>query len=227
MKKIIYFLFFIYLYISCQSDTKNNDLLKVKIVGLKKGTVYLNTIENGKMIPADSIRTKGRNELVFDLRAYEPRLMALTLKEQPENYLLFFADDTINTIQTSLRKFGLDTIVHSGINYRQWMAYRHMLSQYNDRKLDLIKEEMEAVKNNDTSRLNDIRKKLFSLERKRIKYALHFSFTHKNLPIGAYVAATELQGNKKLLDTLYSSLPDKIKSSLYGKQIKSMLDTMK
>jgi hypothetical protein len=227
MRRILLFLGLGFLIIACKGKKNSKDIVEGRITGLKKGTVYLNKIERGKLIPVDSVQVKGTDKFSFDLTAYEPQLMAITLKEnENKSYILFFADDTVNTVKTSLRKFGIDKVVEGGENHRKWIEYREMIRQYNDRKLDWVKENFEAAKNKDTAELNKTTEALKSLEKRRVLYALNYSFTHKDLPVGAYVALKELALNPKLLDTVYRAMNDRMKRSYYGKQIKSVLDSL-
>ena len=214
--------------LSCTNGKNKDDVLRGRIIGLKKGTVYLNKIEHGKPVPVDSLRIKGTDEFEFDLSGYEPQLMAITLKENKKgDYVLFFADDTVNTVKTSLRKFGIEKTATGGENFRKWTAFKEMMSQYHDRKLDLIKEKFQASKNRDTAGLNEIEKELQSLEKRRLLYALNFSFTNKDLPVGAYVAYTQLRQSRPLLDTVFKAMNNDIKQSYYGKQIGAVLDSLK
>ncbi len=224
MKKVWIFGMIITMF-SCKTDKQNKDILQGQIVGLKKGTVYLNRVENDTLIAVDSVSVKGDDSFTFDLTPYEPQLMAVTLKEDTDReYILMFTDDTVNLLKTSLRKYGVEKVLSGGENFRKWQEYKQILRQYNDKKLDLIKEEVEAVRQKDSQLHNQVKEQLFSLEKRRIKYALNFSISNKHLPVGAYVALKELTSSRRLLDTVYKSLNPDIRQSLYGQKIKRLLN---
>ncbi len=227
MKKSIYFFsIFIFLLTSCQKESLKNDRVDIRINGFKKGKVFLNKLKNGLPEPVDSITVKGTDSISFDLSAFEPQLMLITIKDIPNKYILFFSDDTVNKIYTSLAKFGLEKYLLGGNNLKKWQYYQEMVRTYNDRKLDLMKEEFEASQKNDTAKLNKIRKKTVELDKRIKRFALNFVFENKNLPVSAYAALVEFHNNPEILDTIYKSFPQRVKQSLYAKEIKKILDSI-
>ena len=227
MKSLIYFvLTFVFLLISCQKESQITDRVDIRINGFKKGTVFLNKLENGLPEPVDSIKVKGTDSISFDLSAFEPQLMLITIEDIPNRYILFFSDDTINKIYTSLAKFGLEKFLSGGDNLKKWQYYQEMVQTYNDRKLDLMKEEFDASQNKDTARLTEVREKMTSLDKRIKRFALNFVFENKNLPVSAYAALVEFHNNPQILDTVYKSFPQNIKQSLYAQEIKKILDSV-
>ncbi len=222
MKKLaIVFVLFLTVF-SCNKKNSSAEL-KGKIVGFRKGTLVLNRVENDSLIPVDSISVKTTDgSFSFDLSGMEPQLMVLTVKERPGDYLAFFTDDTVITLQTTLEHFGVDKYIHGGENTRLWKDYRKILKQYNDHKLDLIEKRLKMKSNVPDSIKIKWEKEARSLEKRRKLYALNFAIRHADKPVAAYVALTEFRTNRKALDTIYNSLTPEVKNSYYGKQIRKM-----
>ena len=54
-------------------------------------------------------------------------------------------------------------------------------------------------------------------------YTVNFAMSNKNFEVSPYVAVNQIaDANTSYLDTIYSSLPSKIKDSKYGKQLKKL-----
>jgi len=204
----------------------NKPHIEGKIIGLKKGTVYLKYYQRDSVWPLlDSVHIKGDPHFRFSLEGVEPRLMALEVKEKPGEYLLFFSDDTLMKVYTQLDKFGVAKRLEGGINLHYWQQYRDMLAQYNDHKLDWTKERWEAVRQKDSVRLKDLDRQWASLEKRRKLFAWQFSSTEPYIPVKAYVAYVELRDNPRILDTIYRQWPSGLQESFYGRRIKAFLHT--
>ncbi|NPA43375.1 MAG: DUF4369 domain-containing protein [Chlorobi bacterium] len=212
---------------ACQSSRFSSDRVEGEIKGLKKGTLYLSVIRDGKPVPVDSLRLEGSGKFVFELDTLEPQLLMLSLKEKPADYILFFADDTVNLVYTSLDKMGVYPRLKGGPNLRAWQEYKRMIAQYNDKRVEAVKNRLESQRKGDTIALRKAEQTLASVEKRRRLYAWQFAFTHKDLPVGAYVALVELNRAPAALDTLYKAMPPRIRQSLYGRMIASVLDTVK
>jgi len=225
MKKII--LLVILIAWSCQPDKKlPADRLEGEIRGLRKGTVYLSVLKDGKPERKDSIRVHGDGKFTFDLSAYPPQVMVIELKEKPGEYILVFAGDTVNQVVTRLDKFGVNPQITGDVNTRKWLEYNNMMRQYNDKRLELIKRQWEAAKEQDSTALKQIEDEFEKLEKRRKLYGLNFAMTNASLPVGAYVALVEFYDNAKALDTLYKAMPEKVKQSVYGNRIRERLDEL-
>ena len=226
MKKILFVIILIFW--NCHPNKKlPPDRLEGEIKGLKKGTVYLSVLKDGKPQQKDSIHIHGKGKFTFDLSSYPPQLMIIELKEKPGDYILFFADDTVNKVITLLKKFGVNPIIKGGVNTRKWLEYNKITQQYTDKRLELFKNQWEASKEKDSIALKQIEDDFEKLEKRRKLYGLNFAMTNASLPIGAYVALVEFYDNTKALDTLYKAMPEKVKQSVYGKQIRERLNELK
>jgi hypothetical protein len=66
------------------------------------------------------------------------------------------------------------------------------------------------------------------LIRRKYLYTINFAVSHNTSEVAPYLAVTLIaNANPKFLDTIYNSLQGNLKSSLYGKQLKAIIDNQK
>ena len=223
IKKWILFALSLVILESCQQSSPEA-VLEGKIIGFRKGTLLLNRVEKDSLVPIDSLKIKTADgHFRFDLSGVEPQLLAITIKERPGEYLIFFSDDTTMQLQTKLENFGVDKYLSGGENTRLWKEYQKILSQYNDQKLDLIKKRLDPNLPKSDSLKKVWEKEAFGLEKRRKLYALNFAINHKDKPVAAYAAFIEFGDNPKALDTIYKSLTQEVKNSYYGRKLTEII----
>ncbi len=227
MKKLS-LLLLILIGVSACSTKESNLVVNTNIKGLKKGTVYLQKIEDTLLVNVDSIEINGNSEFVLEAYIESPQMMYLSLDKvdnsEYNDRLDFFADKGEVSIVTSLEKFEEDAKIVGSRNQKKLMEYRKIQKRFNDSNLDLIKESFEAKKDGDEDRLMEINDKYENLLRRRYLYTVNFAINNKDLEIAPYLALSEVfDANIKYLDTIYSSLDKKVQKSLYGKNLKRFL----
>lgn len=227
MKKLS--LLLLILVISACSTKESNLVVKANIKGLKKGTVYLQKIEDTLMVNLDSVQVKGNSEFTLETYIESPQMMYLYLDKvdnsEFDDRLDFFADKGEVTITTSLEKFEEDAKIVGSQNQEKLVEYRKIQKRFNDSNLDLIKESFEAEREGDEDLLMEIDEKYENLLRRRYLYTVNYAITNKDLEIAPYLALSEVfDANIKYLDTIYTSLDKKVQKSFYGKELKSFLE---
>tara|TARA_R110001592_G_scaffold50883_2_gene157049 strand:- start:19458 stop:20153 length:696 start_codon:yes stop_codon:yes gene_type:complete len=228
MKNIV-ILFILILIVSCGKE--QHDLtVKTNIKGLKKGTVYLKKIKDTALITVDSIIINGDSEfeLYSDLESPEVFFLYLDKNSSENDRILFFADKGTTEINTTLKNFVFDAKIKGSAQQKVWEDYRLIMSRFNERNLDLIKENFEAQKNNDTSKFKSIQKEFDNLLKRKYLYTVNFALNNKNSEVAPYLALTEIYNAQvKYLDTINSSLTPEVKTSKYGKELQSFIDSIK
>ena len=147
MKKLS-FLLVILLTVTACSEKENNLFVKGHVKGLKKGTIYLQKIEDTILINVDSIQIDG--DANFELGDYlkSPQIMYLYLDKvdnaEYNDRIEFFAEEGEVTINTTLKNFEVDAKVVGSANQEKLMDYRKMMSRFNDKNLELIQKNFEA-----------------------------------------------------------------------------------
>ena len=212
------------LIISCSTDKKEMEVHGT-IKGLKKGIVYLKKANDSIFITVDSTKI-GKDssfKLSANLEAPEAFYITLDSSVNKDNSINFFGYKGVTTIETSLKKFGYDTKIKGSKDQEYLEEYITMMRKFQNQNLDLIKEGLEAKKNNDT---ND--KKLINQQKRKYLYTTNFALNHKNSIVAPYIALTEINdANIKLLDTINNSLTNDIKKSKYGMALNKYINNIK
>ena len=227
MKKLA-LLLVVLISISACSEKESNLSVSGTVKGLKKGTLYLQKIEDTLMVNVDSMVVDGDPNFILETYIESPQMMYLYLEKVDNNRfddrIDFFADEGQVTINTSLEKFETNARVVGSANQEKLMEYRKMIGRFNDQNLDLIKESFEAEKAEDEEKLMEIDRKYDRLLRRKYLYTVNFAVNNKDLEIAPYLALSEVfDANIKYLDTIYTSLAPKVKKSKYGKELKDFL----
>lgn len=231
MKKLAVLFIILIAFSSC-SEKKGDLVVTGEVKGLKKGTLYLQKIEDTLIVNIDSMAIDGDPKFTMTGELESPRIMYLYLDKVDNNRyddrIEFFADKGTITINTTLKHFETDAEIKGSKNQEKLEEYRKMMSRFNDQNLDLIKANFEAEKDEDEEKLMEIDKKYNSLLKRKYLYTVNFAINNKDLELAPYLALSEVfDANIKYLDTIYSSLTPKVKKSQYGKQLKDFLKERK
>lgn len=227
MKKLA-LLLVILIGITACSEKESNLIVTGEIKGLKKGTLYLQKIEDTVLVNVDSMVVDGDAAFSLETNIESPQMMYLYLEKVDNNRfddrIDFFADAGQVIIKTSLEKFETGAKITGSTNQEKLVEYRKMIDRFNDQNLELIKESFEAEKNENDEKLMEIDKKYDRLLRRKYLYTVNFAVNNKDLEIAPYLALSEVfDANIKYLDTIYSSLAPKVKKSKYGRELKDFL----
>lgn len=217
------------LIIACNKE--QNDLtVKVSVNGLKKGVLYLKKIKNNNLITVDTVAINGNSEveLYGPLESPEVFYLFIDKKSSENDKIVFFADKGITEIKTSLKYFAFDAKIKGSPQQKVFEDYKLMMSRFNDQNLDLIKENIEAKKINDTASINKTQNKFDNLLKRKYLFTVNFALNNKDSDVAPYLALTEIYNAKiHLLDTINNSLTPKIKASKYGKELQVFIDNIK
>jgi len=227
MKKIS-FLLLIILSITACSDKENNLFIKGHIKGLKKGTIYLQKIEDTLLVNVDSVMIDG--DANFELSDYieSPQIMYLFL-DKVDNTVYndridFFAEAGEVTINTTLKNFEVDAKVVGSTNQEKLMDYKKMMGRFNDKNLELIQKNFEAQRDENEELILSTNQDFDRLLKRRYLFTVNYAVNNKDLEIAPYLALSEVfDANIKYLDTIYTSLTPEVKKSKYGKDLKTFL----
>jgi hypothetical protein len=227
MKKIGLFLLALTVLAACSSEEKN---LKIqgKVEGLKKGTLYLQKVEDTSLVTIDSVVMKGKETFAFETFIESPQVLYLYLNKKDNNVyddrILFFAEPGEMIINTTLKKFEDDVVVEGSENQKKLLEYRKMVNRFNTRNLELIQQSVKARQEENMASLDSANAEYDRLLRRRYLFTVNFAINNKDLEIAPYLAMSEVfDANIKYLDTIYSSLTPKVKESEYGKNLKEFL----
>ncbi|MGC1204970.1 MAG: DUF4369 domain-containing protein [Flavobacteriaceae bacterium] len=228
MKNLL-LLLFLFLMVSCAK--KERDLtVKGQIEGLKKGTIYLKKANDSTLVNVDSLVINGSSEfeLYSDLDSPEVFFLYLDKNSSENDRITFFADKGITEINTTLKNFVFDAKINGSEQQKKLEEYQLIIARLNGQNLDLIKENFEAQKNGDTTKLDRIQKQYDNTIKRKYLYTVNFALNNKDSEIAPYLALTEIYNAKvSFLDTINNSLTPKVKSSKYGKELQRFIDDIK
>jgi len=228
MKKIL-ILLCIALVFSCKKE-QHDFTLKGYVKGLKKGTVYLQKQQDSLMITIDSLEVNGDSNFELHSTLNEPEVLFLILdkNDTDDGTIVFFADKGITEINTTLKHFNYDSKIKGSKQQDVLEEYLLMMSKFNDKNLDLIKESFDAQKDNDTIKNTDLETQYNSLVKRKYLYTINFAVNNKNSEVAPYLALSEIPNTSvKYLETIYDALDENIKTSIYGKKLKTTIEERK
>jgi len=225
--KSIFSILIVLLVVACAKETPNFTL-KGNIKGLKKGTLYLERERDSTYVIIDSLVVNGNPAFEFHCSLDEPEVLFLRLNknDNKEGIITFFADRGTTEINSTLKNFNFDAKIKGSTQQELLEEYMAMMSKFKDQNLEMIKEHFEQNKEKDSSSVLDFDSKYNSLIKRQYLYTINFAITHKTSEVAPYLAVTEIaNANTKFLDTIYNSLSIDIKSTLYGKKLKALINS--
>ncbi|WP_298904907.1 DUF4369 domain-containing protein [uncultured Psychroserpens sp.] len=214
------------LMVSCGKEEQHDFTLNGHVKGLKKGTVYLQKQKDTIMVTLDSIAVNGDSNFVLHSELPEPEVLFLKLdkNDNEDGTIAFFADKGITEISSTLKKFNFDAVVKGSKQQTVLDEYLNMMSNYNDRNLDMIKESLESQKKNDTSKTNALKTEFDNLLKSKYRYTINFAVNHRDSEVSPYLAISEIPNTSiSYLQQIYDTLTPHIKSSKYGKQLNDFI----
>ncbi len=200
------------------------------IKGLKKGTVYLQAVRDTTLVMLDSFAINGEEPFMLQSELDEPEVLYLMLDKnsKEEERITFFADKGITQINTSLKQYAFEPEIIGSNQQEKLAEYRKMMSRFNDRNLELIKEKFEAQQSGDSLQIIAKEEEADGLLKRRYLYAINFALNNKNSEVAPYIALAEVfDANTKYLDTIYNALPKNIANSRYGVQLNDFIKERK
>ena len=214
---------------SCAKDN-SNFILKGTIKDLKKGTIYLQKVEDTLLVSIDSLKINGDSQFVLHAYLEGPEVLYLKLDKQGEDSGLipFFADQGITEINTTLKNFFADAKISGSKQQEKLEEYKSIMSKFKDQNLDLIKNNLEAHKSQDSLEIDSSLKAYNNLIVRRYLYTINFAINNKDNEIAPYLAISEIpDANIRYLDTINNSLLPEIKTSKYGKELQNLIEQRK
>lgn len=233
-KNIALFVLSSFTLLSCSehNSKKGNVIIEGEIAGLKQGTLYLQQLKDNELHTLDSIVIKGESKFntAFDLP--ESEMIYLTLNrgttQSLDNSITFFAEPGTIKITSSLDKFYSDAKVEGSQTQTIYNKYLSSKKRITDRKVELIKDQLLAAKNNQIVKADSLQKQLYSIEKHLYLNAANFSLKNNNSVASAYITLTDvLPVSDRYVDSLYNNFTPDVKSNKYGQYIHEYLESVK
>lgn len=235
MQKFIVALFSFVVLTSCtQKKEISKDTLEITgtVKGLKKGTLYLQKIEDTTLVMLDTIALNGSSTFESSVKLDSPEMLYLYLdrgaSNSKDNRLLFFAEPGKINIDTDLDFFLSSAKITGSKNQELYEQYKKIISQFNEQQLELLKAQIMASKGNKNYSEEDNLKKQDALLKRRYLYAANFALTNADHEVAPYIALTDIHDiNPKFLDTIQKSMTPQVSKSKYGKRLNDYIKELK
>lgn len=225
MRKSIILLLSIVVFASCsEKKSTKNIVLTGNIKGLKKGTLYIQRINDTVLVAIDTIKINGDSHFTSEFDLQSPEMLYLFLdrgvSNSVDNNISFFAEKGKMNIETSLDFFTADVKITGSKNQALYDEYKKVVSRFVDQDLDLIEKRINALKNNKIEEAARIEEEQKGILKRKYLYTTNFAVNHGDYEVAPYVALAEIYDiNLKYMDTIQKSMTPKVAKSLYGKKL--------
>ena len=229
MKKIIVVLIVSILMIACSSEKDGNMVVEGTIKGLKKGTLYLQKMNDTAIISIDSVNVLGDGNFRLTDNVESPVMYYLTYDGNAnDKRILFFGGKGNITINDNMSTFGFSPEITGSPNQLVLDKFLKINNQFKNQRLEFIKKEFDARQSKNTDLIENLEKDYNRMIRRKYLYTTNFALSNSDSEAAAYIALTELyDANIKLLDTINKKLSMEVKNSIYGKRLDKYISKIK
>ncbi|MEL6305196.1 MAG: DUF4369 domain-containing protein [Bacteroidota bacterium] len=208
---------------ACSPSKQSNTTISGNIKGLKKGTLYLQHLQDSSLVNLDSIEIKGEAQFAFDCFLEGPEVLYLYLIKEDQNdindRIAFFAEPGAIQVNTKWNTFDANAEITGSASHDLYTEFTDMMSKFNIRELE-IAQAMQK----DTLAFDSLQNMLRKNTVNRYRYALNFGLNHPNTEVTPYVLMKEVKdANPVYLDSIYTLLKPEIAQSKYGKALGKQL----
>ena len=217
-------LFVILIILGCENE-KNQINVNVQIDGFKKGKIYLQKIKDSVLVNLDSVFVDSKNPIILKSKIESPEIFYIDLDiAGKDNKIAFFAEKGDIKIATNLKRFNTEFEISGSSNDSVYRNYLSVIKKFNNNRLDLIKVSFDNSIDKDSVAI--IQTKIKSLNKRQYMYSLNFAVTNGKYHVAPYIALSEFYNSEKvLLDTIKTSLSNKVLSSKYGQMLKELIES--
>lgn len=229
-QKTLLLLFTGFFILSCSPKQKqtveNLMIVKGRIDGLRKGTLYLQKIEDNLLINIDSTLVNGTPNFEFQTPLKTAEVFYLYLDKEDGDTLndriLFFGERGTIEINTLLKTFESSANITGSKNQELLQEYQSFNRKFNDQNLELMKQFYQAE--GKSKKADTLQQKLDNLLKRRYLYTINFAARNTDQNIAPYLALTQVfDANLALLDSIAVKMTPEVSSSKYGKELLSFI----
>lgn len=234
MKRILIFAI-LGMIISC-SRTEEKDLMVVNgdIEGLKKGTIYLQQIQDGKLVNLDSVKADGNGKFTFKRKLTSPEVFYIYLDLSKKagtdlgDRLLFFGEPKTITINSAYDMFEVKAKISGSEAQQQYDEYLKTIRRFSFRNAELLEKQVNALRANNIAEADSLGKISERNQLHRHLFVLNYALHHPDSYISPYVVLSDAADTGvKYLDSIYNGLSKDVASSKYGKEMKLYIEEMR
>ena len=171
MKHTITKLFLITLLGSCSAPKKDMQVT-VEVKGLKKGSLYLERVQDSVLLAVDSVFLGREESVVLQADLDHPELFYILLDRNQtddiDNRIPFFGQAGEISIQTTLDDYVTKAQVSGSPTQEIYNSYLGVIRQFNNEELDLIAAYLKAQISENVDSLALVEQQTSSLSKRKI-----------------------------------------------------------
>lgn len=221
------------LFWSCEPTTKKKDPNQMNVVGrvegLRKGTLYLQKMEDTLLVSVDSILINGDPQFEFSSSLESPEVFYLYLDKEDGNSLNdripFFGEKGTIEINTLLKTFESSAQIKGSKNQELLQNYIGFKRKFNDQNLSLLEAYFKAQQRQNKNQIDSLQTAIDKLLKRRYLYTLNYASQNADQNVAPYLLLTEVyDANLALLDSVAVRLSPTVKASKYGEEFINYLE---
>ncbi|WP_430968691.1 DUF4369 domain-containing protein [Spongiimicrobium sp. 2-473A-2-J] len=221
MKKLLSLIVLSTLIVSCSGDTENTMTVTGNVKGLKKGTLYLQKIQDTLLMGIDSLQIAGDGNFTFKTEVESPEIFYLYLAKEDNNdindRIRFFGEPGVITINTAWNTFDANATISGSKTHKKFEEYKKTMSRYNTRNLEVVQAAYDPELQKDSLVMDSLERLSIRNTRLGYAFALNFALNNTDSEIAPYIALYEVSdANPKYLDSIYNALTPEVSNSKYG-----------
>lgn len=215
--------------LSCGRDACTDMTVTGVVKGLKKGTIYLQRIQDSVLVTIDSLEVAGDGSFRFETPLESPEIFYLYLDKKDNNTvndrITFFGEPGVVTIRTSWNAFDTKAIIEGSETQKKLEEYRKVMSRFNKQNLDILRAAYDPAIQKDSLAMDSISMLSDRNILRGYVYALNFALNNAQSHVAPYIALSEVSdANIKYLDSIYKALSPEVAGSKYGLELASYLE---
>ncbi|OUW34998.1 MAG: hypothetical protein CBD39_02275 [Flavobacteriaceae bacterium TMED179] len=212
-----------------KKDPDNLMIVEGSIQGLRKGTLYLQKLQDTLLINMDSTLVNGISDFKFRIPIETPEIFYLYLEKEDGDSLndriLFFGEKGTIQIKTLLKTFESSAKITGSKNQELLQEYQSFNRKFNDENLDLMKEFYQAQIDDKPKIIDSLQKKIDNLLKRRYLYTINFATQNADENLAPYLALTQVyDANLSLLDSIAIKMTKEVRNSKYGNEFLNFIE---
>jgi hypothetical protein len=226
MKKIVLAILVLTVLGSCSKSSENSMIVSGNIVGLKKGKLMLQRIQDSVLVNIDSLSLRGDGSFTFKQELESPEVFYLALLKADHNdfndRIAFFGEPGTINVVTTWNTFDRDAQITGSKSHVKYQECREILTKFNTRNLELLQESLKPEIKSNPKLMDSLIAVNDKNTLRRYLYVLNFALSNPDSYVSPYIAMTEAYDAKpKYLDSINKALTPEVANSKYGIALKA------
>jgi len=214
---------------ACSGDSSRELIVEGRVRGLKKGTLYLQQVQDSSLVTLDSMPVGDEGEFRLKGQIDDPDLFYLYLNKADNNdmndRIVFFAEPGVVRIDTRWNAFEAEAEIEGTELQEQFREYRRNQSRFHVQELEVAHAIAGLSLPQDSLAMDSLENVSNRIALRSYLYALNFALNNRDSYLAPFVACTEVSdANPKYLDSIYKALNPEVAESKYGKKLKELLE---